>query len=480
MDWGRWGWVGALVWVLAACGDDGPTADGGPESGTASTDATPATAGTDGSTDGADTTAGDDTGSPAARPNWHEDIAPLVVEHCTTCHSGGGIAPFPLATYEQSGPIAEVMALQAEAGLMPPWHALETEKCTPPAPFEHDARLPPDQIQLLRDWADANAPEGDPALAAPLPDPPSYDLEDTTATAAMTGSITIQPEGSALDFFHCLSLDPGNTEDVYIDGMQVIPGNPAIAHHVLIYVDTNATSASWPGGVNLDCGGGAGVGGALLVGGWVPGSLPTTTPPGVGIRLPAGARLIFNMHYHAVVTGAEVDDGTALALRWQSTPPEYVSEFRLVGAPGDGALTTAPFSIPANASGHQEVVEWEIPNLAGTDVRLWSVVNHMHKVGVDMKSSVLRGDTEHCLVQTPRWDFNWQRFYEYDVPIDQAFQFQDGDVMRVRCTYDNTLKNPAVVQALGEVGLDEPQTVQLGEGTLDEMCLAGIGVAVRQ
>jgi hypothetical protein len=470
--------------LTAACGDDGSRGDAadGPEP-TTGMSATAGTSGGDatvGATD-ADTVDStvDDTGT-AARPNWHEDVAPLVVEHCGSCHVSGGIAPYPLQSYEEAQPLAQLMAVRVEERLMPPWHAVETAECQPPAAFKHDARLTDEQIQLLRDWADLGAPEGDPALAAPLPPPPSFDLPDPTVTLTMQSDLTIEPQGSQLDFFHCLSLDPGNAQDVFVDGMQVIPGNNAIVHHVLVYVDVDGSSAGWPGGVSTNCGGGAGVSNVLLVGGWVPGGMPMEAPDRVGIRLPAGARLVLNMHYHAAVTGPEVDDGTGLALRWQTTPPEYVSEFSLIGAPGQGDVTTAPFMIPAGASGHQEVADYAVPNIGLADVRVFSVLNHMHKVGVDMKTSVIRaGGQEECLVQTPEWDFNWQRLYEYDVPIEQAFQVQNGDVVRVRCTYDNTLDNPAVVEALEEVGLDQPQDVGLGEGTLDEMCLVGVGVAVR-
>ena len=480
-----WGGVASLVCGLLAvgCGDDGSTADGGdgpdPTSG-------PATAGTGegqttGEITGADTADGESSGgNSSVRPNWHQDIAPLVAEHCGGCHVDGGIAPYPMGDYAQTSPLAPIMALQAEARLMPPWHAVETDECDPFAAFKHDARLSDEQVQLLRDWTDAGAPEGDPALAAPLPTPPSLDLESPTVTAPMQSPVSVEPAGSTLDFFHCLSLDPGNTQDVFVDGMQVIAGNRRIVHHVLVYVDVNASSAGWPGGVSENCGGGAGTSDAVLVGAWVPGGMPMETPAGVGIRMPAGARIILNMHYHALTTGAEVDDATSLALRWQTDTPEYVSEFTLIGAPAEGDITTAPFFIPAGEAGHQEAIDYTVPFIGAADVRVFSLLNHMHKVGVDMKTSVVRGGEEICLVQTPGWDFNWQRLYEYDVPIDQAFKVQSGDVVRVRCTYDNTLDNPAVVEALGEVGLAEPQDVTLGEGTLDEMCIAGVGVAVRQ
>lgn len=481
--WGGATFVG--LGCLLACGAD--PADGGASTGG------PGTGAATGSATGDDTGAADDdggtadddgggtaTGGPGAmgRPNWHEDIAPFVAEHCRGCHRDGGIA-FTMEGYEDAKPYAPVMALDTSLGIMPPWHAIETEECTPPEAFKHDARLTEEEIQLLADWSDMGAPEGDPADAAPIPAPNVLDLADPSVTVAMGGAITVEPVGAQLDFFHCMSFDPGNTEDVYLDGIQVLPGNDAIAHHVLLFVDANAESASWPGGISENCGGGSGIGGGQLVGGWVPGSFPIETPEDVGILLPAGARLIFNMHYHASVLGPETDDSTALALRWSNAAPQYVSDFYLIGAPGAGSVTTGPFLIPAGATGHQEVVEYAVPDIGPADVRIWSIVNHMHKVGVDMKTSVLRGGGEECLVQTPDWDFDWQRLYQYDVPIGDTFQVQSGDVIRVRCTYDNTLDNPAVVEVLGEVGLDEPQDVQLGEGTLDEMCLAGIGVAIR-
>jgi len=473
-------WKG-LAWgllaIVACKGDDAPQDEDGTMSTGGEVTVTSTMTGS-GTGPGVDETA-DGTGEDL-RPNWHEDIAPLIASNCLGCHTQGAVAPFPMESYEQTWPLGAVMLLQVEARLMPPWHAVETEECEPPAAFKHDARLSDEQIQLLVDWVDLGTPEGDPANAAPIPDPPSIDLLDVDATATMQGSITIQPEGSQLDFFHCISFDPGHTEDVFVDGMQVIPGNDKIVHHVLMYIDPNGDSAAWTDGQSADCGGGAGgISNPQLVGGWVPGAMPIETPEDVGILLPQGARIVYNMHYHAVVTGPETDEGTGLTLRWSTTAPEYVSEFELIGAPGVGSTTTAPFMIPAGATAHEEIVEYEVPVIGLVDVRIWSVLNHMHIVGVDMKTSIVRGGEEICLVQTPRWDFDWQRSYAYDVGIEDTFRVQGGDIVRVRCIYDNSLGNPALVQALNEAGLAEPQDVPLGEGTLDEMCLAGVGVAVR-
>ncbi|MCA9634823.1 MAG: hypothetical protein KC420_02180 [Myxococcales bacterium] len=427
------------------------------------------------------------TGGEATRPNWHQDVAPLITRSCLGCHTSGGIAPFSMETYAEAAAWSPLIADDVEAGLMPPWHALETDVCQPALPYEHDPRLAADEIQLLREWADAGAPEGDPALAAPLPDPQSLDLPNPTTTVKMGGTVTVEAAGNTLDYFHCLSLDPGHASDVFVDGLQLIPGNRAIVHHVLIYVDESAASASWPNGIKTNCGGGTGVAAPTsLIAGWVPGGLPMTTPSDVGIALPAGARLILNVHYHATGGGPESDDGTAVALRWSATPPDYVSIFKLLGEPAEATPLTGPLMIPANEKDHVEDYEWTVsyggqPFPDSIEARIWAVAHHMHKVGIDMRMWVIDRDTkeETCLLHTPRWDFDWQRVYEYDAPVGDAVRVKAGDTIRLRCVYDNSLDNPGVQQVLAEVGLDAPVDVKAGEGTLDEMCIGAIGVAIR-
>jgi hypothetical protein len=117
----------------------------------------------------------------------------------------------------------------------------------------------------------------------------------------------------------------------------------------------------------------------------------------------------------------------------------------------------------------------EIPEL-----RIFGVSAHMHNVGTDMLIGVQRNtpvdgapDIE-CLLQTPRWNFNWRRIYAYDASLDEVPLVHGGDDLYLRCTYDNAMTNPFVTQALAEQGLDAD--VHLGEATLDEMCL---GVAVK-
>lgn len=425
-------------------------------------------------------TSGDETGDVNVRPNWHQDIAPLTARHCVTCHVAGGIAPFSMEAYATTKMWAPVMAGDVVAATMPPWHALETDECAPPFAFKHDARLSEEEKALFVDWAALGAPEGDPNLAEPVPEPPSQDLANPSVTVQMGSEVTIPAAGQVLDYFNCLSIDPGNTDTVYLDGLQVVPGNRGVLHHVLIYVDDKGESAAWEGGVKYDCGGGSGISGApQLIAAWIPGSLPNEPPADVGTELVPGTRLIMNVHYHAQAT-EQVDSATQLALRWRADEPEWKSRFLLVGEPGLGTSDNGEFLIPAGEAEHVEAYHWSINFPDALEVRLWSVTAHMHKVGVDLKVWVEpEGGDATCLLQTPKYDYNWQRSYAYDAPITDSLRVRGGDTVHVRCTYNNSLSNPGVQELLAEVGMSEPFAVKNGEGTLDEMCLAGLGAAIK-
>ena len=98
------------------------------------------------------------------------------------------------------------------------------------------------------------------------------------------------------------------------------------------------------------------------------------------------------------------------------------------------------------------------------------------KISVERKSPTASDPASECLLQTPKWDFNWQRGYDYDGAIDALPGLVAGDVLTFRCTYDNSLQNPFVKQALMQQMLSAPKDVTLGESTLDEMCLGALNV----
>jgi len=128
-----------------------------------------------------------------------------------------------------------------------------------------------------------------------------------------------------------------------------------------------------------------------------------------------------------------------------------------------------------------------LPPAVLVGLRLWSIGTHMHYVGTGMRIEIDRSrrtgllakgePMRECLIETPRWDFHWQRGYAYDAPMDGLPTASAGDVLHLRCKYDNSMDNPHVREALNEQRLTAPREVKLGENTLDEMCLGVFGVA---
>jgi hypothetical protein len=91
----------------------------------------------------------------------------------------------------------------------------------------------PDELDTLRAWHEDGAPEGDPANAAPLPDPFEGDLEGVTQTLAPSQPYTTS---GMQDEQICFVLDPAIAAPSWLTGLQVVPGNLEVAHHVVVMV----------------------------------------------------------------------------------------------------------------------------------------------------------------------------------------------------------------------------------------------------
>jgi hypothetical protein len=105
---------------------------------------------------------------------FYKDVQPILQQHCQKCHADGGIAPFPLTSYEQAKVHAAASLSQVSARTMPPWGAQETPDCTPRFGWRHDPRLSPHEIDLLQAWQTQGLPEGDRRDAKP---DPNYSLD---------------------------------------------------------------------------------------------------------------------------------------------------------------------------------------------------------------------------------------------------------------------------------------------------------------
>src|SRR5262245_18642159 len=58
---------------------------------------------------------------PAQQVTFNHDIAPIIFEHCSTCHRAGEAAPFSLVTYEEVRSRATQIVRATADRYMPPW-----------------------------------------------------------------------------------------------------------------------------------------------------------------------------------------------------------------------------------------------------------------------------------------------------------------------------------------------------------------------
>jgi hypothetical protein len=438
----------------------------------------------------------DDDTATVTGPTYHQDIAPLLSTHCWGCHTEGGMNSETLFhTPETAQMYAPLLASMVDSALMPPFYAAETDECPNDWGWKHDPRMTEEGEALLMEWAANGGPIGDSENPAPVEPPPSSHLAGVNSTVYPTGKFTTASSEVEADQFICLSIDPGLTEDAWLNAFEVLPDNSSVVHHVLTGIDYSGATADHvdDNGV-YDCFGGFNPPGASLnamfIGGWIPGAGPIEFPEESAFRMPAGSRIVLQMHYHTTVDPQ--DDGTGVALRFNENTPVRQAYVDLYGnadqqepdgsglQPGPNDAGEPTFFIPAGATDHTETMTYRMPASLPRNSQVFLIANHMHFVGRDMKSSIRHGTNapepgaESCLVQTPFWDFDWQQFYFYDT-TEAAPEIWPGDELELQCTYDNVTSNPGVAHALADAGLSDPIDVGLGEGSLDEMCIVVMG-----
>lgn len=424
-----------------------------------------------------------------------ETIEPLVQEKCQGCHHEGGIAPFALVTYEDVTAMGALAKEKVARREMPPWGAFSDDDCKMEHGLRDNLSLTDAQVDQFVRWVDDGMALGD---VTKRPPPRTAfakaGLVEKTASFAAP-SFTVAP---GKDDIRCFPVDPGFTEDTWIGGSNVVPGQPRVVHHVIVYVDTAGEGmkkigpdGSYPcfGGPDL-----SGIPSMLLA--WAPGVPPTTYGEKTGLKIPKGAHLITQIHYHP--NSETVTDQTVVDVKTLAQKPEYVAQVIILGnatspkgilklLPGPNDPPAGPeFVIPSNVKGHSETMQVKIPPGLGLGpVRLYGAGAHMHWAGVDMKIGIERATPsegqpkKECLLSTPKYDFNWQRGYTYDVPYANLPLISEGDTLRMTCTYDNTTENRHVQKAMKDERMSTPPEIRLGETTRDEMCL-GVFVAVRE
>jgi hypothetical protein len=109
------------------------------------------------------------------RLTWSKEISRVVYRRCVSCHRPEGSA-FSLLTYQDARPWAKGIRDEVLSRRMPPWDAVKGV-----GEFRDDVSLSLPEMDLIVNWVEGGAPEGDPVYLPPKP------RVDSTPPAAGAG-----------------------------------------------------------------------------------------------------------------------------------------------------------------------------------------------------------------------------------------------------------------------------------------------------
>jgi hypothetical protein len=383
--------------------------------------------------------------SRAGGVTFSRDVAPILYQHCASCHRPGQVAPFSLLTYADAAKRATLIATVTASRYMPPWE---------PEPgyghFQGARRMGDAEIATLRQWAAAGAPEGNPAELPPAPDfPEGWQLGTPDVTLRMPQPFAVAADGP--DQYQCFVIPLRLTEDKYIRAIEFRPEARSVVHHALFLLDAGHIAARRMG-ATYPCFGTPGFLPSGALGGWTPGMQPARMPEGLQMILHKGSDLVMQIHYHP--TGKPETDQSELGLYFTDKPPtKWVADI---------ALVSNHIDIPAGERAYQVRDHFETP----VDVEVVGIIPHAHYICKDMKGwAILPDGRKKWLIWIRDWNFNWQEQYRYAVPM----KLPAGTRFEMEFTYDNSEANPRNPN-------HPPKRVVWGPATTDEM--AGLHVQV--
>jgi hypothetical protein len=391
-----------------------------------------------------------------SKPAFYKDVLPILQGHCQVCHRAGGIAPMAFETYEETRRYATAIRVAAEKRTMPPWFAEPGI-----GKFSNDPSLSAGQIATLTAWAEDDAPAGNSA-EAPVKRNWSgrWTVAEPDLVVKMAEGVNIPDEGQ-VDYTYEI-VPTKFKEGRWVQGSEILPGMPENVHHAVVYVrpagspwlkhalvgqpftaemlptEEDRRGAMW---TDSDI---------LLV--YAPGSSPDNWPEGMAKFVPAGADLVFQMHY--TTNGKSGTDVTQIGLRFAKEPPKQ----RVMTL----QLTNDHFVIPPGVPDYRAEAWGTLPN----DALLLSFFPHMHLRGKRFEYNIVHKDKRSETLLRVDYHFHWQMSYRLAEPLP----LKAGTELQAVAWFDNSRENPH--------NPDPNVAVRWGEQTSDEMMVGFFDVAV--
>lgn len=375
----------------------------------------------------------------AGKPNFASDIAPILLDHCASCHRPGRAAPFSLLSYDDARAKAKEIVAATTAGRMPPWLAAQG----PGFPtLQEDPRLTAKEIATIARWVSTGMSSGN-LRKAPMPPavPMSWPLGTPDLVMNLPAGVPV-PSG-----------EPGTTVNValplrfpgelWIRALDYEASDNRVVRHARFFVapdDFDITAADVVPGV------GGLLGTSRLenysdqlfralhdlvdLGGWTPGSAPRAWPDRLAVRVRGRSQILLQLHVEPGLTDV-VEDGRVAVYFAAPAARRAVRPIEIPPLFGIGA----GLSIPAGAAQYRLEDSVVLP----ADVEAVGARAHAHALARRMTMTAqLPGGAAQGLLRLADWSVNWPQTYLFTTPV----RLPRGTTIRVEIDYDNSADNP--------------------------------------
>jgi peroxiredoxin len=369
---------------------------------------------------------------------YSKQVSRIIQNRCQECHRPGQIGPMALLTYDDVSNWSEMIREVVKEKRMPPWYADQKHH----GQFRNERALSKEDYDTLLTWIDAGCPKGDERdLPGPKEFADTWFIGKPDVVFSMQEEFKVPakaPPGGVK--YQNFAVKTNFDEDKWIQAAECKPGNRAVVHHIIVYVNTRGKGLSADG---LAQG---------MLGAYAPGELGSTYPPGAAKKLPKGATLLFQVHY--TPNGVAATDRSTVGLVFAKEPPKVEVKSR--------AVSNFVFLIPPmNAS-----YEVRSESVLQKDAIIYNLLPHMHLRGKDFKFDVVYPDgKQKTILYVPHYDFGWQATYYLKEPL----KLPAGTTVKCVAHFDNSPGNPW--------NPDPTAEVRFGEQTWEEMMIGFIDYA---
>ena len=384
--------------------------------------------------------------------DYAENVAPIFVEQCQSCHREGGIAPWAMTDYRMLQAFAPAVKEAVTTLQMPPG---QIDRKYADRIINHRT-LSHTEMETIVEWINAGSQVPFEVSRGEIRDPL---LETVYSTSEWVNGkpdmiIEVPPQeipavgslGPNAIPYRYTSVDLGLTEDRWLRGSEFLPSEPTVMHHML-------NTVSIPGERNMNLLGTSGEGQGNMdfaqISAYVPGGTPDYYDENTGGLLRAGS--IVNLQLHYTPDGKARTDKARIGLYFhdEGTVPEE----RMAG---DCACIFPNnwTTIPPYDPNFIQTAEVVLKN----DVMLHTFLPHMHFRGKSMKATAFYPDGEvEELIDIPRYEYAWQLSYTWREP---KF-LPEGTRLFVEGAFDNSAEN--------KMNPDPSRAVPWGQMSEDEM-----------